>query len=86
MAADPTTKLCLVSVVLLLALVSSLQVSFRLILLYILLLLVLCAIKKDPNFVDFYCLNQGVAADNLTKQKLNSKILQVLSEFSFNFD
>nr|VDD27736.1 unnamed protein product [Brassica oleracea] len=43
MAADPTTKLCLVSVVLLLALVSSLQ---------------------------------GVAADNLTKQKLNSKILQ----------
>lgn len=84
MAADPTTKLCLVSVVLLLALVSSLQVSFRWIL-FNLLLLVLCAIKKDPNFVDFYCLNQGVAADNLTKQKLNSKILQVLSEFSFNF-
>ena len=42
MAADPTTKLCVVSVVLLLALVSSLQVSFRWILLYILLLLVLC--------------------------------------------
>lgn len=46
MAADSTTKLCLVSVVLLLGLVSS---SLNL---------------------------QGVAAENLTKQKLNSKILQ----------